>query len=1075
MYQQLKDVPALQTIVKRLQAGEHNVVTEAVSDCFAGILCSYLAKSLQSDLFIIASSDSLYRISSEIDSLKEIFSFPHEVILYPEDDSRMYHSIRASKDIAGMRARAYKLAFSDTPKIIVTDINAVVEKIPDPEVVRKFTLNLSFGSKLNIEELTASLSENGYERVVKVEGVFEYSVRGSILDIFPPDAEYPVRIELFGDEVESLRLFSADTNSSTKQLENISLFLYNPSAKSKAENKSIIDYFDPKDTRVILLDFDAIKGEVQDKISKIEKYIESADLRKNLITLREAVRKFHAFSKLRTYPIVKSKKGIKVKTKLNPPFNRDFDTFFSHVSTMAAAGYAVYIVSENEGETKHIKEMAKSAVVSNAATRANVNYIEADIIQGCEIPEAKLVIISNREIFQRYQKKQPKKTRDKFLKPVHHYTELKEKDFVVHRQHGIAMFDGVKTMTINDITGDFLLLRFLGDDKLYLPIYKIDVIDKYIGAEGAPKLSKLGTSHWRRTKEEIQAELKRMAAELLKIYASREMSKGVQFPKDDEMMKSFEDAFIYTETDDQAKAIEDVKSDMMKDKQMDRLVCGDPGFGKTEVAMRAAFKAISGNKQVLVMAATTLLAQQHASTFSERFADYPVKIAHISRLVKAKQKREAIAAVKRGSVDILIGTHAVLSSKIEFANLGLIIVDEEQHFGVKAKESLRQRYPHADVLTLTATPIPRTLYFSLSGIRHISMINTPPRDKKPVETFIVEERMNIIKEIILREVLRKGQVFYVHNNIHSIFKVKDALEAALPEVRFRAAHGRMEKAELETLMIDFLDRKYDVLITTTIIESGLDMPDVNTIVISNAERFGLSQLYQLRGRVGRRDRQAYAYLMVKDTYILTDTAKERLKTIESYVDPGAGFRIAMKDLELRGAGNILGTKQHGNMEKIGFELYCRMLEEEVNRLTGEVVADEIDTKITVRFRAFIPEDYIWDSAEKVRIYRSLFVAKTLKEIETVGAEMKDAWGEAPAEAKNILTVAALKIFGRKFRFREIIETDDGYEFLPDPEQTNEDRTVLGRIAGANKEKTKLFKGIMNVKTKDVLILEQLFR
>jgi transcription-repair coupling factor (superfamily II helicase) len=1013
----------IQEILRLIKSKEKNIFADGVADCFKGILYAQLISETDKDVFILTSSEKIYSLYAEIAGLKDIFGIKAEILFYPEDDSIMYGTLQSSKEASKARVKVYEEIFKKERKVIITDINALAEKIPGPEKVKKLFFKFKKEDVLNIDKLAEVLTSNKYERVLKVENVFEYSVRGSIIDIYTPDHEYPVRIELFGDRIESLRFFSLDTYSTTKHLENIELLLFNPGNKFKDENGSIIDYFAPYKSMVILDDADTIKSEILEKIKKIEKYIESQDIRDNLFTISAIFRKLSLYQKLKTYSISKTGKCVKFKIRSNPPFNRDIKLFFKYLGDLEKGGYYNYIISDNDGETKHLKELFEEYDRENKINFfKNTEFISANSYAGCVLPGIKLSFISNREIFARYKGKVAGRRKEKFLKPIKHYMELKEKDYVVHREHGIGVFEGVKNMAIDDINSDFIYLRYAGDDKLYLPIYKISMIDKYVGSEGSPVLSKLGGTAWRRTKEEIQTQLKMMAEELLNIYAKRETAGGYRFPQDDTEQKAFEEAFIYEETEDQERAIAEVKADMFKEKPMDRLVCGDAGFGKTEVAMRAAFKAVNAGRQVLVMTATTLLAQQHYFTFKERMADYPVRIEMLSRLVSAKDKKATIEAAKSGRVDIMIGTSSVLGGSVEFLDLGLIIIDEEQHFGVKNKELLRDKYPKADILTLTATPIPRTLYFAMSGIRSISNINTPPPGKRAIETVIAEERISSIKEIILREVLRKGQVFYIHNNIQTIFKLKDTMEKALPEIRFKVAHGRMKKEQLEKIMRDLLQHKFDVLISTTIVESGLDLPDVNTIIIGSADRFGLSQLYQLRGRVGRRDKQAYAYLLVKDVKYLSGIAKERLKTIESYVDPGAGLMIAMKDMELRGSGNILGTKQHGNMEKIGFELYCKMLEEAVVRINSGNFEAEIDTRIKVDFKAFIPDNYIWDSGEKLRVYRRLFAAKSNEDIIEIEKYLKDAWGVLPDEVKNILFVAELKVIGRKLKLYEIAST-----------------------------------------------------
>jgi len=1018
MKQCLLNSSKIKKVFDELKKNNKNIKISGITQSIANIFYSFLGSETGKSVFVITPQEKSYNIAEAISSFTGLFDKKITTIYYPEDDSVIYKNIQSSVEVSKKRSEAYLQCFLSGNKIFVTDIDALVEKIPEVKKIKETLFLLKRGKKFDINTVLHYLNENNFERKIKIENYFEYAVRGSIIDIFSPGHDYPVRIELFGDEINSLRFFSLDNSTATKEIDEVEIFLYNTQRKDIHQNGCILDFFNPQNTLIILNNENELKKEILEKIQKIKKYLDINTIDENIFSLKEIYKKLKKYQKIRTSEI-NNNSLIKFDTGINPPFNKDINLLYNYAEEKILSGYKFFIFCDNNGEEKHLKEFfINKEKEEQKKITPFLNFFIADIDRGFVFYSAKLIVVSNKEVFERYYGDYEIKKRKRIYKPVKHFTELKENDYVVHHEYGIGIFKGVLTMDIENTKQDFIVIHYADTDKLYLPIYKIDLIDKYIGGE-KPALSKLGSRTFRKTKEEIKRQLREIARELLVIYARREIQPGIQFPADDELQKTFEDAFIYDETPDQIKAIEDVKRDMQSKKKMDRLICGDPGFGNTEVAIRASFKAINAGYQVIFLTSTTLLALQHFKTFSERLADYPVKIEMLSRLVTEIKKKEIYENLKKGNIDILIGTSAIFNKKLEFTNVGLVIIDEEQHFGVKAKEYIRKNFPSADFLTLTATPIPRTLYLSLSGIRDMSIINTPPVGKKPIEVYIMNERLNVVKELILREILRKGQVFYIYNNIHNIHKIYDILSSALPEIKFKIAHGRMKKNELEKIMFSFINREFDVLITTTIIESGLDLPDVNTIIISNAERFGLSQLYQLKGRVGRRDKQAYAYLLVKDFMSLSDSAKERLKAIESYIDPGDGFMIAMKDLEIRGAGSVLSTRQHGNMEKIGFELYCKLLDETIKRIKGIEIEEEINTKINVDFKAYVPESFIWDSSEKLRIYRKIFKSRTKDDIEELEKEIVDIWGAIPEELKNILYVGLLKIFGRRFKISDI--------------------------------------------------------
>ncbi|MDD2221538.1 MAG: transcription-repair coupling factor, partial [Clostridia bacterium] len=580
---------------------------------------------------------------------------------------------------------------------------------------------------------------------------------------------------------------------------------------------------------------------------------------------------------------------------------------------------------------------------------------------------------------------------------------------------GIGRYLGVERLKVGENARDYLLIQYAGTDKLYLPVDQLDLLQKYIGSEGkAPKLYKLGGSEWQRVKARVRASVRDMAKELLALYAAREAAEGYAFSPDTPWQREFEDRFIYEETPDQLRAIEEIKADMENSKPMDRLLCGDVGYGKTEVAMRAAFKAVSDGKQVALLAPTTVLAQQHFRTFSERFADYPVSIAVLGRFTSSREQKSIVEKMAKGEIDLLIGTHRILSKDVKFKDLGLLIVDEEQRFGVAHKEKIKTLKTNIDVLVLSATPIPRTLHMALAGMRDMSVIETPPAERRPVQTYVLEYFDRLIKDAVQRELSRGGQVYFVHNKIMSIDRLADDLAELIPQARIAVAHGRMPEGELERVMSEFVEGKHNLLVCTTIIESGLDIPNVNTLIVNEADKFGLAQLYQLRGRVGRSERQAYAYFTYRPNHIINETAKKRLLAIRDFTELGAGFKIAMRDLEIRGAGDILGAQQHGHIAAVGFDLYCRLLREEIERGVDESkpVVEEVNTQLDLDINAYIPDSYLADGNLKIEIYKRIAAARSLSELDELRAELLDRYGRIPAALNNLLLLGGLKTYTR---------------------------------------------------------------
>lgn len=713
-----------------------------------------------------------------------------------------------------------------------------------------------------------------------------------------------------------------------------------------------------------------------------------------------------------------------------------------------AAGYAITLFTGNEENSRRLVQGLKDRGIPSHISELEANIGSGSVViyplslnQGFELPTSKFVIFTETEIYKRERKMQSKPRKPQKEDQVLTFSDLKTGDYVVHLYHGIGKFIGIEKIAVDGISKDYFAIKYAGEDKLYVPLDQLQLLQKYLGsdAESAPKLNKLNGNEWNRVKAKAKSAVKEMAINLLELYAKREKAKGFAYPEDSHWQKEFEERFPYEETPDQLQSIIEVKKDMMKTRPMDRLLCGDVGYGKTEVALRAAFKAVTSSKQVAVLVPTTILAQQHFNTFRERFMDYPVKVEMLSRFRRLKEQKLIMQGLKDGSIDIVVGTHRLVSQGVSFKDLGLLIVDEEQRFGVTHKEKIKTLKTNVDVLTLSATPIPRTLHMSLVGLRDMSVITTPPEDRFPVQTFVAEFHPELVRDAIRKEINRGGQIFYVHNRVETLDRVVRLMNSIVPEARCGIVHGQMNEHQLEQEMLSFLEKEKDVLICTTIIETGLDMPNVNTLIVDEADRFGLSQLYQLRGRVGRSNRKAYAYFLYQPQKILTEEAEKRLSTIREFTEFGSGFKIAMRDLEIRGAGSFIGGEQHGHLAAIGFNLYMRMLKEAVQELKGETVEETVEPSIDIQVKAFLPDEYIVDKQNKATLYQRMVAITTEEELSDILDELVDRFGTPPEEVENLVQIIRLKMRAKELKVEQIAQQKQNVllRFAADPGLTGE--------------------------------------
>ncbi len=922
----------------------------------------------------------------------------------------------AGNAVFGRRIRVVKkLASHAPPKIVVASFQALMQPVPNLASLARMSRTIQVGDIAPVEELIAWLAERGLSRAEVVEVAGEFSVRGGILDIFAPDASEPVRIEFFGDEVESIRPFDSETQRSNDRWEFVTITSLPP--LEGPDLGHVADAF-PDGTWVVLVEPTDLREEGKQYLGRV------GDPR-GLFTVDSTFARLIKFPSITLSTLAAT--SIETSCHLRVESVERFSGELAKVKVeldSASAGDHVLIACHNAAEIERLGEVfADTALSREGRLSMTVGRVRA----GFHMIDAKTLVIGDHELFDRPDIRRPVTRRRYESRAIDSFLDLNEGDLVVHVNHGIARYRGLHLREREaEYDEETLLLEFAEGTKLYVPIAKIDLVQKYVGGgKGDPPLSKIGTSSWEKRKGRVAEAVVDLAAELIDIQAKRANEPGIAYPAEDShWMAEFEAAFPYQETPDQISAIDAIKEDMAKPRPMDRLICGDVGYGKTEVAMRAAFKAVDAGKQVAVLVPTTILAEQHHRSFNARMAEFPFTIEVVNRFRPKSEIKDVLKRAAAGAVDILIGTHRIVQKDVCFKDLGLIVIDEEQRFGVEDKEWLKSLRATVDVLTLSATPIPRTLHMSLLGIRDISNLQTPPPDRKSIETRILRFDEETIKRAIHRELNRDGQVFFVHNRVYDIHSMADRIQSIVPEARITIAHGQMGGDALEKAMLSFIRREYDILVATTIIESGLDIPNVNTIFINEADKYGLADLHQLRGRVGRYKHRAYAYLLLESDRPVTPNAVKRLKAIEEFTELGAGFKIALRDLEIRGAGNILGPEQSGHIESVGYELYCSLLESAVRTLTRQPEKPSFDCSVELSWRAYLPKDYVPGPRVKVELYRRLGRVRSIERLADFRQELIDRFGPIPAPADNMLAEAELRILAEHWAITRLHVEDE---------------------------------------------------
>ncbi len=1085
LFADVEALPAFTRVASHLRAHTGRIGVSGLTPSAKSLLLTLLQRAADRPLiFVVADNRTMEDYVPVLQAFHELIGGrdPDSIVSLPAYDVLPFQNLSPHPEIQEERASGLWRIATGAASIVVAPIAATATRLRDAAYYAGLARTLRRSESTDVDALLQHLNTVGYTSSDVVEMPGEYALRGGLLDVYPPEAERPLRIEFFGDEIESIRKFDPATQRSSDPAEEALLLPLSEtpvseeilgaihvrlSGKRIEGSEEIVErairsggvnvfpgwefyapvagatqtIFDLLPNAAVLADEPAaLKREFDHLWARITEMHERSGVGNLVRPTDLSLSPEDWWSKLPELPGAEiehlgieqsDRETVSFHSQPTPRFHGSVAGLLEDVKKQFAEERRVMIAVPNIGEVERLADAFSEASVSfrlGSRTRAGGTYadetayfagelltatlVKAYVPDGLILPDAKLTIFGARDLFDESETvaAAPQRRKSKVSAFLSDFRDLQVGDYVVHVEHGIGQYHGLKEINQGDGDAEYMLLEYAEGAKLYVPLTRLDLIQKYRSSEGAkPALSHLGTQAWSKTKARVRKAMVDMTDELLKLYAERKTAKGRAFSTDNQWMREFEDAFAYTETNDQDMAIVDVKRDMESSQPMDRLLCGDVGYGKTEVAMRAAFKAVNDNRQVAVLAPTTVLAFQHFETFKQRFAAFPVTIEMISRFRTAKQQKEILQKVETGKVDILIGTHRILSKDIKFTDLGLLIVDEEQRFGVRHKERLKQMRKDVDVLTMSATPIPRTLHMSLAGLRDMSVIETPPKDRMAIQTVVASWDEKLIQSAIETELDRGGQIYFVHNRVESIWEIAAKLQSLVPRARVLVGHGQMGEGELEKIMLKFMHHEADILVATTIIENGLDIPLCNTILINRADRLGLSELYQLRGRVGRSNRRAYAYLLVPQDLELTPIARRRLAALKEFSDLGAGFKIAALDLELRGAGNLLGGEQSGHIEAIGFELYTQMLDNAIREMKGEIPPDEIPTQLNLGLNIRIPNEYISEENQRLRMYKRIAGIETEAQLDDVRSELQDRYGEIPAAVRHLLDYASLKL------------------------------------------------------------------
>ena len=1109
----LEHIQGFNDLIDHLKKGEPckviNTVDAQKAHFAYALNCFY--KENNNMLIITCDELSAKRIYEDM----QFLAGEEHVMLYPGRDILFYNADVHSMDITSERIRVIQALSSKKGQVIIASVDALLNPLSPKETWMSYSKTITEEDSIDIHQLAKEMTQKGYERVSKVEAMGQFAIRGGVIDIYTPINTEPYRIELWDDEIDSIRTFNVYTQRSVNRIKKICIppnqeiifpleLLQKAIPEIKKDAQILMDQLNKENKKESILN---VKQQMQELIEQvqssvvpkgIEMYVPYTSMKvvtlldyldqKDLIIMDEPQKCRQKCERI----LFEYQESMKDRLEYGHVLPKQIDFVFDYeaiIKEMSDHTLAVLMNFDMDTEDFEIKYQLPLKVYENTTFYKNMNLLEKDIkkwqeegkkiiILGgtktkaqslyealkerkivsaysntLEIPEdfgqilitkgslgkgfvyedIGLSIVSDKDLFGK--EKKVKKPHKKYKgSKISSFLELTQGDYVVHEIHGVGIFKGIEQIVIEGISRDNIKIEYSNQTELYVPIDQMDMIQKYIGAEGKePKLSKIGSSEWKKSKSKAKKAIQNIAKELIQLYSQRFYNRGFAYEPDTIWQKEFEEMFPYEETDDQLQAILDVKKDMESPKIMDRLICGDVGYGKTEVAIRAAFKAVQNNKQVAYLVPTTILAQQHYERFKGRMENYPITVELLSRFRTPKETKKVLEGLKNGLVDIVIGTHKLLSNDVKFRDLGLLIIDEEQRFGVAHKEKLKQMRTQVDVITLTATPIPRTLHMSLIGIRDMSVLEDPPLERKPVQTYVIEYSKDFIKDAINRELARGGQVYFLYNQVKDIEEKVSELQALLPHAKIAFAHGQMSERELENIMMTFTKGEIDVLVCTTIIETGLDIPNVNTIIINDADKMGLSQLYQLRGRVGRSNQVGYAYLMYQKNKVLKEVAEKRLQAIKQFTQLGAGFKIAMRDLEIRGAGNLLGAQQHGHMESIGYDLYCKMLAEAIEEEKGEKVQESFETTIEIKVDAYIPGYYIEDEMQKLDIYKKIALIKDEEDYYSIQEELEDRYGTIPQVLQNLLDISLIRALANSLYIETVLENQRmvTFNFMPD--------------------------------------------